>query len=73
MPKDLANHLKETGAVLWDTFAWISMINKFDVKDISSQSLGIFETGLTVLPPVKDLIVHTPVEKNDSEVNEGMF
>ena len=64
MPPDLETHLKISGAILWEEFTKTA-VNKFDLKSIMSQSLGQFDTGLTVLPSIDDLYkVGDVVDKN---------
>ena len=56
MPKELEDHLKVSGAILWEEFTKTA-VNKYDVKGVISQHLGSFETGITILPPVNSLYI----------------
>ena len=63
MPEDLENHLEKTGCILWDELTK-SAVNKFDIKAVMSQQLGLFNTGLCVLPPVNSLYNVASIENN---------
>lgn len=67
MPKELEEHLVESGAILWEEFTKTA-VNKYDVKGVLSQHLGSFETGLTVLPPVNSLYINVA-----DDTGPGMF
>ena len=61
MPPELEEHLAKTGAVLWEEFTKTA-VNKFDIKAVMSNSLGSFDVGLCVLPPIGALYKDTEVD-----------
>ena len=68
MPEELERHLRQTGCILWEEFT-ISAINRYDINSTTSNVLGTFETGLTILPPVKSIIKY----KKDQESGNSKY